>query len=49
MTSFNLAFAELWFILFLYFILLFVGAIWYVSPGRFEPTGKEENERHSES
>lgn len=49
MTSFNLAFTELWCILFLYFVLLFVGAIWYVSPGRFKPNDKENKELHPKS
>lgn len=47
MTSFNLAFTELWCILFLYFVLLFVGAIWYVSPGRFKANDNEKNELQS--
>ena len=49
MTSFDLAFTELWCILLLYFVLLAVGAIWYVSPGRFNPTDKDNNKRHSQS
>ncbi len=44
MTSFTLAFTELWRILFLYFILLFAGAIWYVSHGPLKPGDNDKNE-----
>lgn len=49
MTSFTLAFTELWCILFLYFVLLFVGALWYVSHGRFKPGDNDKNEFHTKS
>lgn len=49
MTTFDLAFTELWCILFLYFVLLFVGAIWYVSHGPFKSGDKDKRELHTKS
>lgn len=49
MTFFNLAFTELWCILLLYFVLLFVGAIWYVSHGPFKSGDKDKRDLHTKS
>lgn len=49
MTFLNLAYGELWFMLLLYFLALFVGALWYVSPGRFGSTDEEDTQRHSKT
>ena len=46
MASFSFAFAELWCILLLYFVLLYVGAIWYLWHGPFKPGDNDKNERH---